>query len=242
MSLSGSRRRSRRRHTKRAVIGLTICTGIVALIFTSYMVGGSFAEREVARLQREITQFKDRLGALDEQSVKFQIDLREATLQQQHWKQLYERDVPTGPAKDLHARIQARIVEGIYPARLALAIDGVVNEPACDEKPVTKRFIVRTPALPSGNDSVGFADNAITVTAEGKSASDGSGNARAIFDAAQPVHVSFLRLGGGKVDITGVLPIQQSVMTETAEYRFNLVASDTKGFVNVTADRCRAPG
>jgi hypothetical protein len=221
--------------------GFTILAIFAALEYAAYAAGGHLAEREVGQLRGEIDHLKQNITMLEDRDTKLQASVQEANAQEAYWKQMYERDVPTGPAKDLQAQVRARLAEGVLPARLSMAIGAVVNKPACEEKPITKRFIVRTPLHPGGNDSVGFADNAITVTAEGKTATTGDGAKLASFDPAQPVTVHFLTLGGRKVEASGVLPIQYSVLTDKAEYRFAFQASDARGFVTVTGDKCRAP-
>jgi hypothetical protein len=221
--------------------GFTILAIFAALEYAAYAAGGHLAEREVGQLRGEIDHLKQNIAMLEDRDTKLQASVQEANAQEAYWKQMYERDVPTGPAKDLQAQLRGRLAEGVLPARLSMAIGAVVNKPACEDKPITKRFIVRTPLHPGGNDSVGFADNAITVTAEGKTATTGDGAKLASFDPAQPVTVHFLTLGGRKVEASGVLPIQYSVLTDKAEYRFAFQASDARGFVTVTGDKCKAP-
>lgn len=242
LSLHESRRRSRRQRRSRIFSVLFVLTLIGGVGYAIYAAGGLFAEREVVHLQNEIDQMKKSIAAYEERDAKMQASMQEAATQESYWKQMYERDVPTGPAKELHAQLRARLAEGVLPARLSMAIGAVVNKPACEDKPVTKRFIVRTPLHPGGNDSVGFADNSITVTAEGKTTIAGDGAKLASFDPAQPITVQFMTLGGRKVETSGVLPIQYSVMTDNAEYRFAIQIAETRGFVIVTGDKCKAPG
>ena len=241
LSLHESRRRSRRQRRSRIMTGFTVLAIVAALGYAAYAAGGHLAEREVAQLRSEINNLKQTIAGLEERDGKLQAATQEAAGQEAYWKQLYERDVPTGPAKELQAQIRSRLAEGVRPARLGLAIGAAVNNPQCEDKPVTKRFIVRTPLHPGGNDSVGFADNSITVTAEGKTATSGDGAKLASFDPTQPVTVSFLTLGGRKIETSGILPIQYSVVTDSAEYRFALMASENRGFVTVTGDKCKSP-
>ncbi len=240
LSLHESRRRSRRQSRSRFFSVVFVLALVGGAGYAIYTAGGMFAEREVVRLQNEIGQLKQNMASFEERDAKAQSAVEQAAGQEAYWKQMYERDVPTGPAKDLQAQLRARLNEGVLPARLAMAISSIVNKPACEDKPVTKRFIVRTPLHPGGNDSVGFADNSITVTAEGKTATS-DGAKLAAFDPAQPITVSFLTLGGRKVETSGVLPMQYSVMTDTAEYRFSMQTAETRGFVIVTGDKCKAP-
>lgn len=221
---------------------LTVFVLLGGLGYTAYAAGAHLSERELARLEVEKAELAKRIAAFDEESVRLQSAAHDAALREQEWRRRYEREVPAGPGKELMALVQRRLSEGVRPDRLELAITAAVNEPACENKPVTKRFIVRTPLHPGGNDTVWFADNSITVTAEGRSSKDGEGRPRSVFDPKEPVVVSFTLLGGHKVEANGVLPLHQSVMTETAEYRFSIIASDSPGLVQVSGDRCKAGG
>ena len=241
LSLHESRRRSRRQSRSRTFSVVFVLALIGGAGYAIYTAGGMFAEREVVRLQNEIGQLKQNMASFEERDAKAQLAVEQAAGQEAYWKQMYEREVPTGPAKDLNAQIRARLSEGVLPARLSMAIGSIVNKPACEDKPVTKRFIVRKPLHPGGNDAVGFADNSITVTAEGKTATSGDGAKLASFDPTQPVTISFLTLNGRKVETSGVLPIQYSVMTDNAEYKFAVMSAETRGFVTVTGDKCKAP-
>jgi hypothetical protein len=242
LSLHESRRRSRRQRRSRVFGWLTVLVILGGMGYAAYAAGRHLAEREVTHLEREKAELAQKIAQLDEQSAQLQAAARDASAREQQWRQRYEREVPTGPGKELTSLLQRRLSEGIRPERLELAIGAVVNQPACENKPVTKRFIVRTPLHPGGNDTVWFADNSITVTAEGQGTKDGEGRPRSVFDPKAPVTVSFTLLGGRKVEAKGVLPLHQSVITETAEYRFSIIASESPGLVQVSGDRCKLAG
>lgn len=230
------RRQQRLRMAKR--LAFLILFGVVG--YMAYAAGTDLAERDVTRLEGEVVALSQRLAAADEQAAQSRAEAQEARRQEQEMRQRYDNDVPTGPAKDLLAQIKARLEEGLRPARLQLAIGAAVNEPVCEGEPVTKRFIVRTPLYRGPHTSVGFANNAITVTADGQSGVDADDRAHAWFDPAQPVAVSFVVLSGQNSEISGVLPLHHSVVADGAEYRFSILAGDSRGFVNVTSDRCKA--
>jgi hypothetical protein len=242
LTLHESRRRSRRQRRTRVFSWFTVLAILVGLGYAAYAAGGHFAEREVVHLERDKAELARKITQLEDQSAQLQAETRDAAMREQQWRERYEREVPTGAGKELTALLQRRLKEGIRPDRLELAIGAAVNQPACENKPATKRFIVRTPLHPGGNDTVWFADNTITVTAQGASSKDGEGRPRSLFDPTQPVTVSFTLLGGRKTEATGVLPLHHSVITETAEYRFSIIASEAAGLVQVSGDRCKAAG
>ena len=71
------------------------------------------------------------------------------------------------------------------------------NERECVEAPATRRFVVQTPIYDGPNDSVSFAENTITVTAQGRSATDEAGNPEAWFDPVHPMGIIPSAAGGG---------------------------------------------
>jgi hypothetical protein len=219
----------------------TVLVILAGSAYAVYAAGAHMAERDVTHLERDKAALSQRISQLEDQATQLQADAANAAMREQQWRQRYEREVPTGAGKELTALLQRRLSEGIRADRLELAIQGAVNQPACENKPVTKRFIVRTPLHAGGNDTVGFADNAITVTAQGAGSKDGEGRPRSAFDPSQPVTVSFTLLGGRKVvEANGVLPLHQSVPTETGEYRFSVMPAETPGLVLVSGDRCKS--
>ncbi len=208
--------------------------------YMAYAAGTELAERDVTRLEADVDTLTQRLAAANEKAAQSVADAQEARRQEQEWRRRYDEDVPAGPSKDLLAQIKKRLDEGIRPARLELAIGAAVNEPVCKGEPVTKRFIVRTPLYRGPHTAVNFADNAITVTADGQSGSDAENRAHAWFNPAEPVTVSFVTLSGQNSEVSGLLPLHHSVIAGGAEYRFSIVAGDSRGFLHVTSDRCKA--
>ena len=85
-----------------------------------------------------------------------------------------------------------------------------------------------------------FAENTITVTAEGRSATDEAGNPEAWFDPVHPITLSFTDIGGERADIKGTLPLHHAMVRGDTEYRFTVVTGD-RAFVEVTAEGCAYP-
>jgi len=241
LGLRAGQARQRRQRRLKIATWLAVLAGLVGLGYAAYLTGGELARLEVRRLEAEVTESATRLAGLEERNRALEAAAAEAKRAEQTWRQRYEADVPAGPVKDLLARLQARLATGVRPERLALVIDAATNQPVCDGTPATKRFIVRTPLYRGAHDVVSFADNAITVTAEGQSLQDGQGNPMAAFDPAAPITATFATLGGKASTAAGPLPLHHSVIWGGAEHRFSIVPGETRGFVNVTAERCRAP-
>ena len=74
----------------------------------------------------------------------------------------------------------------------------------------------------------------------GQSATSASGQPEGWYDPAKPVVLKFSHLGGESSEVTGMLPLHHSMLVGDSEYRFTATAGD-RGFINVTADRCKFP-
>jgi len=78
------------------------------------------------------------------------------------------------------------------------------------------------------------------VTGIGEPAKDASGAPQAWFDPGEPVTISFTRVGGKATEVEGLLPLTHGVVMGSTEYRFNVVTGP-RGFIVVSADRCKYP-
>jgi hypothetical protein len=199
------------------------------------------AESESGDLREQVSELALRAGALDEEKARLQRDLAAATGQAEELRRRYESDVPTGAISELLRIARARLAAGVKPERLASVLSAAENARRCDERPATRRFIVRTGPQRNPNDSAAFADRQIMVTASGVSSVDASGRPEGWFDPSKPLTVTFTRLGGAETTATGVLPIHHSVVIREVEYRFVVAIGDARGFVLATADSCAYP-
>lgn len=240
LGLRESRNRRRRRFWVSAAKFLLVLGGIGALGFYAYNTGSTLAEHDVTVLREEIGQLTTTNQTLLSENESLKAELAAANRQAASWQSRYEREVPTGEIKRITDLVAEKARAGVALDRLAFLVDAAGNLGACDNQPATKRFIVPTPLYSGANSSVGFADGAVTVTAEGQSAVNESGQTEAWFDPAQPVTLRFTQLGGETSAVTGVLPLYHSVLVGESEYRFTAVAGD-RGFLNVTGDRCKFP-
>ena len=213
---------------------------IIALGRFAYQTGTNLARSDVVRLEQEITALSERLREMETENNELHGALAAAKMRAQDLRQQYQRDVPTGAIKDLLDLSRQKLAAGVDVERLAFVVGAVENTRDCKDAPVTRRFLVRTPISRGANDSVSFAENAITVTASGQSATDGAGNVEAWFDTARPITVLFARIGGIQSKVEGTLPLHHSVVMNDREFKFSIVAG-VRGFANITGDECRYP-
>lgn len=232
----------RRRRFRWAVVkwGITLGAVLAAGIF-AYQTGSSLAEREVISLNREIDTLRDKAAELQRQNTELRANeiLLEQRLQEAQAR--YDKDVPSGRLAALLGQLQNKLSDGVTYDRLAFLIASADNPRECEAEPATKRFLVQTPLYSGANDSVSFADGTITVTAQGESAVSEEGKVEAWFDPAKPVTTRFTALGGKVSEAAGLLPLHKAVVHGGYEFRFTVVAAGTRGFVQVTGDRCTYP-
>lgn len=241
LGLRESRHRDRRRRRSRLIRWLIGIGAIVALGAISYRSGSELANREVRRLEQDVAGLTRQIGELQQQNARLVGEAGAARMRQQELEKRLAEEVPTGEALELLQALNAKLAAGVSAQRLKFMIDAAAESPQCDGKPTTKRFLVRTPIYSGANDSVGFADSAITVTAQGESATSSAGAPEAWYDPAKPVRIAIVALGGKEVEAAGLLPLHKSVVYNGSEYRFTATAADQRGFVTVTADRCPLP-
>ena len=241
LGLRESRYYDRRRRRTRVFRWLFVLIAIAALGAVSYQSGSELAKREVRQLEAQVANLTREVDALRAKSTQLAGDAGAARLRVQDLRRRYNAEVPTGKSRDLLDLVEKKLAAGVGPDRIAFMIEAATEKPECAGKPVTKRFLVRTPISRGANDSVGFADGTITVTARGDSATNENGNIEAWFDPGKPVTVLFTALGGKGMEVSGMLPIHRSVIHNGDEYRFSVVDGEQRGFVTVTSDRCEFP-
>lgn len=216
-------------------LGLIVAAGVVA-----YRSGSTLAQVEVDKLRREIVDLSDSVAALEDENAKLEGRVKADETRLREWQERYERDVPTGENKAVFALVQEKLGAGVDLERLKFLIDSAENERSCDETPVTKRFILRTPLYTGANDSVGFAQSSITVTGDGEAAVNAAGKQEQWYDPAKPINIRFTHIGGKNSEVSGTLPLHHAVVFGDHEYRFTIVAG-SRGFVSISGDRCDYP-
>lgn len=241
LGLRQTRYYDRRRRRVRVLRWLVGFGAIGALGVVSYQSGSELAKRDVRRLEQEVARLSQQVVGLQGQNSRLAGENAAARLREQDLQRRYAAEVPDGKARDLLDVLNARLAAGVSADRLRFVLEAAGETSACDGKPATKRFIVRTPISSGANASVGFAGSAITVTAQGESTLNDRGAPEAWFDPAKPVTVRFAALGGQTIEASGLLPLHRSVVYNGDEYRFTAATADQRGFLNVTADRCKFP-
>ncbi|MCP5372757.1 MAG: hypothetical protein H6907_13595 [Hyphomicrobiales bacterium] len=234
-------RRARKQRFRRAVVKWLFVVALIgAAGYYAYETGSVLAQRKVTSLEKEVSELQAKVDGLQAKATELEGALGDSRRTSAEWRSRYQREVPTGQAKELFDLLQGKIAAGVAADRLAFVVKSAENPRDCEEEPVTKRFIAQTPLYQGANDSVGFHNNTITVTAVGESAKDPEGNPFAWVDTALPLKIRFTTIGGKSEEIEGKLPMHHSVIAGEWEYRLTLVAGG-QGFVRVSTTRCKYP-
>lgn len=242
MSLGFREERRRRRRKARWALfrWLFTLTAIAAAGTLVFQVGYQRARTNEAAVQAEKNALQERVDALLLETDALRAAVDGQRLQAEEWQRRWERDVPTGQLKTMFDLVNDRLDAGVSPERLQFVIAAATDERDCDGVEATKRFVVRTPLYRGTEDAVRFADGALIVTASGPSARDAEGRPEAWFDPTEELTLNVNHIGGETSAATGRLPLQHSMVIGNHEYRFNVVAG-SRGFVEITSDRCRFP-
>lgn len=207
----------------------------------AYEMGGQIAGAEVEALRTELGEARQEQERYETLRSRLQAEVARAQQAEEQWRERYEQDVPKGEVAEILGLVRSRLEQGVPSDRIRFVVEAVEPRRDCADDPETKRFIVRTPIYDGGADWVGFADSTITVTAIGEPAVDAQGRPNAWFDPAKPLHITVTPIGGEPKQVEGTLPLNFSLVRGDTEHLFNAVASDRRGFLEVTADTCAYP-
>jgi hypothetical protein len=238
-SFGDSRRRRRRQAYWRVVRFFLGASAVVMVGGYGYQVGVSAhqartdqLETDLERAQQGSLVLQNRLARTAQRSDQAEAALEELRLR-------YATDVPTGELAGLVGQIQAQVEAGVTTERLAFLIAVAGRQDTCDGRPVTKRFMPRTPLVQGAISFIRF-DDRITITGTGRPARNADGLMEAWYDSGEPIILTFRTLDGAMKSTEGVVPFNHAMVVDGREYRFSIVAGEQR-FVEVTAQACDLP-
>lgn len=243
MSLGLQDSRRRRRHQRR----MALIKWLLVLLFLggagafAYATGSKLARLEVEDLEAQVSELKAARSQLETEKARLKEKLENTREELAAWKDRYEQNVPQGKPAELFSLMKKRLSNGVDAERLTFVIQQAQSEASCNAGPEIRRFLVQTPLSDGAADSVSFANNSITVTAQGAPAKDAQGRPEAWFNPDKPVTVTIRRPGGEARSVEGELPMHPAVVAQGKEHRFSVVPGDRRGFVEVTWQRCDYP-
>ncbi|MCH8092337.1 MAG: hypothetical protein IIC57_08320 [Proteobacteria bacterium] len=231
----------RRRHLVKTLAKWSAGLAIIGIAgFYAYQIGSNLAQKDVRDLEATLAKLSKTVVGLKRENARLRTQAMKVTARQRKLTERFRRELPPENTRALIAKLKERLDAGVGEDRLAFVIGAAEKLRSCEGAPVTRRFIVKTPIYEGANDSVSFAENTITVTAEGVSEKTSEGRPEAWFDPARPVTARFAQIGGKVSEVAGLLPLHHSVVIDSTEHKFSVIKG-ARGFVKITGDRCRFP-
>ena len=231
----------RRRHLVKTLAKWSAGLAIVGIAgFYAYQIGSNLAQKDVRDLKASLAKLSKTVVGLKRENARLRTQAMKVRARERKLTERFRREMPPENTKALIAKLKERLDAGVGEDRLAFVIGAAEKLRSCEGAPVTRRFIVKTPIYEGANDSVSFAENTITVTAEGVSEKNPEGKPEAWFDPARPVTTRFAQIGGKVSEVAGLLPLHHSVVIDSTEHKFSVIKG-ARGFVKITGDRCRYP-
>ena len=231
----------RRRHLVKTLAKWSAGLAIVGIAgFYAYQIGSNLAQKDVRDLKASLAKLSKTVVGLKRENARLRTQAMKVRARERKLTERFRREMPPENTKALIAKLKERLDAGVGEDRLAFVIGAAEKLRSCEGAPVTRRFIVKTPIYEGANDSVSFAENTITVTAEGVSEKTSEGRPEAWFDPARPVTARFAQIGGKVSEVTGLLPLHHSMVIDSTEHKFSVIKG-ARGFVKITGDRCRFP-
>lgn len=241
LGLQESRMRRRRQRRWAVVKWLVILAALIGAGVFAHETGSQLARMDVTRLESRVAELTTEIETLENEKAELRGRLRETEDVLADWQARYRAEVPTGASARLMELARERLEDGVPLDRLSFVVANARPERVCEDDPVTRRFIVQTPLSSGASDSVSFAGNAVTVTAQGVSARDDQGRREAWFDPDEPVSVRFTRLGGEVEEVEDQLPLHHSLVIGDEEHRFSILPGDNRAFAQAAWQRCAYP-
>lgn len=236
-SSGGGRYRQQAKRRRRKMILILLFLG--ALAGTAFWWGGEMERSQQIAYKKEAQTLRKERGEMEKKITDLSSQVQATKIRYQQLEEKYQQEVPQGDFKNLTDMVKKQLNAGIKYERLAFIIESARPPRNC-VNPQVKRFVVKTPVYNGPLGSVSFGNGAVTVTGEGLSAMNASGQPEAWYDPGKPVKIIFTEIGGKRTVKEGLLPIQHSLVVGNKEHRFTVAAGD-RSFISVTSDNCDYP-
>lgn len=235
-------RRRRRRRLQLLLFKWALALALIAAAGVyAYEAGRRLAAADIDRLEARIETLSSQLATSEALNERERATAAAAEASARDWQTRYERDVARGTAKELFEAVQQKLAAGVEAERLKAVLAATQNRRECRREAERRLFPVPVKAQNASRASLNFGKGLITMVLIGTPARDSVGNAESWFDAAEPMTVRLLRSGGVVVETTGVLPLSPSLIVGEREFSFRIVASKSRGHVDVFGESCRFP-
>lgn len=216
----------------------TLTTGgliIVALVI-GYFSGQQRQKLELSQARIVLKDAQDRAAQSEESMTNLRSRNETLNIELQQLKTAYQSHIPQGDLLSLTMLLQEQLDKGMNVDRLRQIIKAARPPQNCSA-PLSKRFILSTPAYEGPESKITFAEGAITISGFGEASINAGGSKEAWFDAGKKVKVTFTQPGNIQEIKEGILPLHHTIIRGDKEYRFS-VSEGPRSFVVVTSDSC----
>ncbi len=215
---------------------LMICALLTGMLACGYLIGQQRQKLAIQQMKIVLQDTKQR--AEQSESAMTELRSRNETLaiELQQLNTNYQSKIPQGDLLTLTNLLQEQLDKGMTVERITQLIRASRPPQNCSA-PLSKRFILSTPAYEGPESKITFAEGAITVSGNGEASINSTGSKEAWFDAGKKVKVTFTQTGGIQEIKEGILPIHHTIIRNDKEYRFS-VSEGPRSFVVVTSDSC----
>lgn len=228
--------RARRQSLQLFIMGLAA----LAIFILGLWIGRQYAAAQLKSYAKQTQAQQTQIQSMQDDMIQKQAEAQAAQLRYEQLNIQMQALYPAeGPLRELVDLTKRQLDAGLAPERLALAIRSTRPPRNCVD-PITKRFVVMTPAYKGPEAQVAIAESGLRVTGRGMSAINAAGQPEAWFDTAKPVTLVFQGADGRKETKQGILPLEHTMVAGDREYRFTVATGD-KSFAKITFDSCEYP-
>lgn len=226
-----------RQRSRESLIRTLVTLGLVAIaVACGYLFGQQHASLELTQIKTVLKDAQRR--AIQSEATMMQSRSRNETLAIElgQLKNQYRTQMPQGDVLVLMQLLQEQLDKGMSVERLGQIIR-VARPPQNCSTPLSKRFILSTPAYEGPESRITFAEGAIAISGQGEASIGNHGSKEAWFDAGKKVKITFTQPGDIQEIKEGILPLHHTIIRNDKEYRFS-ISEGPRSFVVVTSDNC----
>ena len=215
---------------------LLVCGLLAVTLICGYMIGQQRQKLALDQTKIVLRDVRERADHSESAMTSLRSKNETLTIELQQLKNTYQNQIPQGDLLSVMNLVQEQLDKGMGVERISQIIRAARPPQNCSA-PISKRFILSTPAYEGPESKITFAEGAITVSGNGESSINTSSAKEAWFDAGKKVKITFTQPGGMQEIKEGILPIHHSIIRNDKEYRFS-VSEGPRSFVVVTSDSC----
>lgn len=228
--------RYRQRARESFVRTLLVCALLAGTLICGYLIGQQRQKLALSQTKIVLRDVRERAEQSEAAMTALRSKNETLSIALQQLQTSYNNKIPQGDLLNLMNLVQEQLDKGMSVERISQILKAARPPQNCSA-PLSKRFILSTPAYEGPESKITFAEGAITVSGNGEASINSSGSKEAWFDAGKKVKITFTQTGGLQEIKEGILPLHHTIIRNDKEYRFS-VSEGPRSFVVVTSDSC----